>query len=385
MKLISYLERLEDLRYCRSGEVDELILSPRKLSRFGILSLEECYKAALYCQEKGIRPLLEWDILMTETVFSRIRSLLKQVDWRCFAGVRVQDIGALNYLIENVPKIKIQLILETGNHNLRGIQTWVEKVSHSLDRVILSPEITQKNLEHYLKELSVPVEILGLGRILLFYTPRALLSPVSPNDSKEEISATPLEGTSRHFPVLENIHGTFLFHSKDRFILHLATELSNMGLGALRLDFRFGRDSSLVSEVISEIQTGGSFQEIKAKWPSPLTQGFFKTNKTDAPFKNLKNRRLPVAEKGYLGEVLESVKGKYIALQIKSSESFLKKGVLLKIYTPEGKKKIHLAAFCKNTCLKELEREAKQGEVVLIPPLAGVTTKSVVYLNENHS
>ena len=86
-----------------------------------------------------------------------------------FDAIRVQDPGALEYLLEKT-NIKIQLVLENGNHNLLGIQTWVDYVVDRLDRVVLSIELPKDKLREYVQKLNVDIEFYILGQILIFYT-----------------------------------------------------------------------------------------------------------------------------------------------------------------------------------------------------------------------
>ena len=377
MKTVSYLERLSDLEHCRAESVQELILAPRLLSRFGELTAQECYLLAERCRASGIRPLLEWDILMTEDVLDGLREALAKWNWSAFDAIRVQDAGAFNYLLENVPGVALQPILETGNHNLAAVAQWVALAGDRLDRVVLSPQTTEEDLERTVCRLEVPLEILGIGRILLYYSPRRLLAASGCSEAR----ADSLEGPQRNLPVLQNSHGTFLFHGRDRFLLAAAPRLRSLGLAALRIDLRFGRDFALLPRIARAAATGSGSVEIAAAWPAPLTWGFFKVNRTDAPFRNLKNRRLPPRDENYLGEIVESVKGNYLAFVL-AGKRCLRGGEQLKFCTPDGRiKRLRIAAY-RNSSFEELPL-AEPGGLLLIPAIGGVPVKSAVYLDES--
>mgnify|MGYP003322752277 FL=1 len=121
-----------------------------------------------------------------------------------------------------IPAIPLHLIAETGNHNLTGLQRWTKYFGQQLQRLILSTELPKPVLSEYSKILNVPCEILAVGRILLLYTPRKLLSNQAYSSSStgflEKTLAT-TEQPQRQFPTIENQHGTFMFHHRDLFLL----------------------------------------------------------------------------------------------------------------------------------------------------------------------
>ena len=370
MKRVTYLEKEEQLEAYHQEGIEEVILSPRMLSRFGTHSLEECYRLSQKAQSKNLRTLLEWDVLMPEKTFSQLKqNTLPTLQWQRFDAIRVQDKGALNYLLEQ-SSLPIQLILETGNHNIEGIKNILSRTNRRMERVVLSLELTQEKILQSIRQLPVGVEILGLGKILLYYSPRHLLGP----SGRARVHS--LEGPHRNLSVYNNDRGTFLFHSRDRFILHLATELAKQGLDALRIDLRFGGDHSLLPRIVRN--TPENIKNLRKNWPSPLTQGFFRHNKTDLLFTKLKNSALPPPDHHYIGEVLEIDKESHVAIMVKSDKNTLSKGLSIVFHTPEGRIRSTTINSLKDTSL--CEREAiGSGEIGLLPPLSGLSVKSFVY------
>ena len=376
MKRVIYLENEDQLNLCHREGFEEIILSTRPLSRFGCQELKECCRLARLARKKGLRPLLEWDILMSETQLTLLKqTTLASLPWKLFDAIRVQDKGALNYCLERSELPPVHLILETGNHNLEGIKKILSLCSNRVERVVLSPELTQNRVLQAARELSIPVEILGLGKILLYYSPRHLIA------TSGQARVHSLEGPHRNLPVLNNDRGTFLFHSRDRFILHLAPELAHEGLGALRIDLRQGGDFSLLPLIAHSITGKPSPEAIKKlrhHWPGTLTQGFFQHNKTDLIFKKLKNSALPPRNHHYIGEVLEFAKGHHIAILVKSFRNKLSLGESIAFHTPEGRSRKMIINSLKDTSGCERE-EIGPGEIGLLPPLSGLSVKSFVY------
>lgn len=393
MKFVTYCENIHDLGKIKEygRDVTEVIISSCELSRFSKVRREDLSSLLAESKKLGLRTILEWDVLITETDFSKTIEAFKQIDPSLYDGIRVQDAGVLEYALKNTEKL-IQLNLENGNHNLKGIQTWVEYVQSfgkkRLDRLILSIELNKDKLNHYIKELNCQVEFLGLGRILLFYSPRKLLSALVPEEeekkykqviSKEYLEAIGESEESPHkgFPLVENRHGTFMFHMKHLCLLDNIYELEAMGLDFLRIDLRFGKDISLLNNILNLYAKKSDLKEFKAMYGTDVIRGYYQMNKSDVLFKKLKNHRIQRKDESYIGEVLEALKGEYLAIQIKSDIE-LKLDDHLKFITPEGKEyscKIH---SLKDTSLNDCSKRSKN-QLAIINFMSGVWSKSQVY------
>jgi U32 family peptidase len=305
---------------------------------------------------------------------------LEKIDLNLFYAIRVQDPGALNYLVENFPDLKVQMILENGNHNLAAIKNWVALGGQNLERIILSIELPKDILKTYIFELSklkISAELMGLGPILLFYSPRSLLNPLL-EVKKDEVSALVSSAESPHkgFKVVENSHGTFMYNTRDHFILDEIESLREMGLPYLRVE----ADPSLLSNISSLIDnfTQEKVDSIKEKYPNKLMKGFFLVNKTDVLFPKLKNYRIARLDENYLGEVVDVHKKKMMGILLKNPKLDLEIFDSIEIKTPEGKSKTLKVLDLKNSSLDKIER-AQSGSIVFVPHLGGVSVRSAIF------
>lgn len=386
MNLITYIKNKEELLKAKESNLDEVIIEHKELSRFGKLSSSEVNELLVLAKENDLKTTIEWDVLTTESDFYKKTEVINSLSLSLIDSFRVQDPGAIYYIKENHSQ-KIQLNLEGGNHNLKGIQTWIDFIGDRIDRVILSIELDKNTLKNYCETLSCPVEFLGLGRILLFYTPRNLLSALLPQDddkrakamtSEEFLEATGESEESPHkgFPLIENMHGTFMFHIKRLFLLDNLKELEEIGIHSLRVDFRF--DSSFdilkVSDLLNDYALAKSFKE---EYEYDVIKGYFNINKTDVLFKKLKNFRIQRKDDSYIGEVIEIAKPDYMAIIVKKSEIKLNDEV--KFITPEGKELTCKVHFLKNSKYEDIP-VAKPSELCLINYFGGIWPKSQVYL-----
>lgn len=385
MRLISYLDKEADIKVFSQSGISELILSCKDLSRTGHLDVSELQHLAEKCTKAKIKPILEWDILMTEEMFQDVIPIFENLDLSLFGSVRLQDPGAVEYVMRNYPQLPIQLLLESGNHNLLAIESWVKILGEQLERLVLSIQLTHRKLAEYASKVRVPIEVLGLGRILLFYSPRKLLShqaEIHNMDLASEFKtalASSEEGRHKKFRVIENRQGTFLFHSKNHCLLDKVPDLDAIGIDSLRIELRFDGDLSFL-ELISQLvfnPEADQFTLFKETYPVALMKSFYRSNKTDAAFSRLKNREFSRLDDTYLGEVVESKRGSATIIVIKHPNRVLTEGQSIEILSSLGKKTLVRAYDMKNSNLESIQ-VASQDQIVILPYIKSAAAKSRV-------
>jgi U32 family peptidase len=381
MKLVTYAQSLHDLNLIKEQGLGEVILGHRDFNRFGKLDDSDFFTIAKRAGELGLRVIFEWDILMTQGQFKILSAKIKNYLDPCDV-LRVQDPGALEWGLRET-QLPLQFIAENGNHNLLGLQSWIDYAQGRMERIILSIELSKTVLEDYLRKLTIPCELLGFGRILLFYTPRGLLSPLAPEkfSQNEELAVLGESEESPHkgFPIVENRHGTFMFHIKEFCVLDFAQELEGFGLHSLRVDLRWEGMTHLktISDLVKNF-THEAFSSFKSSYPQDLMRGFYLVNKTDVLFPKLKNHRLQQREGDYLGEVLEAEKSSHLAVMVKNAAG-LKLGQHLRVVHPTGKE-LHIEVkWLKNLAMEDVDHIVAH-RLALIPFAHGVWVKSHLFL-----
>ena len=293
IQTITQIDSVEQLEKLPFDSVSEVILAHKRLSRLGKLETEPLLELAEQAHERGLRVYLQWDLLATENDFRRmLQEVLEQIPLSSFDAIRVQDIGALEWLRQHPTEHKIHWIAETGHHNLLSLKRLVEYVGSTLERIVLSTELPLPILSEYCRELSVSCELLAVGRILLFYSPRKLLSPVI--GSPDEMTLATVTSTDQHqheFPVLEHQHGTLMFHHRDLFLLDRIEDLRTSGLRCLRFDMQHIETQIWLPQLKQVVREGqdSDGKQIRSSWPMQTTQGFFRANRTERPIEKLKN------------------------------------------------------------------------------------------------
>ena len=382
MKGVFYLKNINELESMSfDQEKCDLIISPKCLSRLGELSIDEANTAIDFCHENGVAALLEWDILMTDDEFSVCVDSLNKLHLNNITAIRVQDIGAYHYLI-NRNILDIHLIIESGNHNLVAIKKWQEIGSARLKRFVLGLELPKKTVRRYTELLDTPCELQVLGKILLFYSPRSLLSrPLDSNAATLHTHASSEETPHKGFFVIENNHGTFMFLPKDQFLLDIYEDVIETGVEFLRLDHRFLEGDFTLSDMVHLFveRSEEGWVKFKENYSNKFIRGYFNVNKSDAIFPKLKNYRTIKKPDSYVGKVVDVKKEQYLAVSIfHHFEKCLKVGDLIEISSPDGKvKKIEVRSI-KNMALENIS-EVKDEKIVLIPHVGGISVKAQIH------
>tara|TARA_B100001971_G_C18268036_1_gene596497 strand:+ start:68069 stop:69208 length:1140 start_codon:yes stop_codon:yes gene_type:complete len=373
-RLSTYAINAHQVQSAKEWGLSEVILDVKGLSRFAKNDIASFQSLASLAKSLDLKVMLEWDILMTENNMQKAIELFNSLDLSAVDAIRVQDIGAIEYIFQNTDK-PMQLIAEGKNHNLLSLKTYEKYLGNRLERIILSLELTKDKLKYYQEELASEVEFLVLGRILLFYTPRNLLSALDMKEYEDEILALGESEESPHkgFPLIENEHGTFMFHIKHQYLIDNLDEIDFINY--LRVDFRFDSEFSLLKDLISHIQEGTKTQ-FKELYPFDTIRGFFKINKSNVLFKKLKNQRVQREDSNYIGVVIDAQKPSHLVLHIK--DNALKAGETLIFKNPEGKEISLPVNVIKLLDGQEVE-SAKKGDFVQIKYHSQVWVKSQAY------
>lgn len=375
MQVVTYLTHIEQIDFFVSAGLKEVILTHKDLSRQSKCCTEEFNELALAAQACGLKVVLEWDILATEFDFARAVQEFEKL--KAINAIRVQDPGFALYVWEHT-ELGIQLILETGNHNLIGLQAWCKRFGERLERIAISNQISKNQILLYSKELETPIEILGWGRILIFYSPRKLVTIQDRFEFLEnyaEVTAESQESPHKGFTIVENQHGSFMFHPKELYLLDRYNDILELGLGALRLDLRH-RDPAVLKSFFQCEPLDAEFQKLKTRLAQESMRGYFLVNKSDVLFDKLKNKKIAKRDAGYLGEVVDASKGKYTAIL---ATNVISTGDMIKIINPDGKEKIIKVDVLKNS----YDRIIPSGkDLLLIDYVGGIWVKAQIYQNE---
>ncbi|MBT3236664.1 MAG: hypothetical protein HN353_11975 [Bdellovibrionales bacterium] len=391
MQLTSYAHSIEEIDQLATVGVGEIILSYGPLSRGGGLDLATVNLLAQYACQRELAVSLEWDILVTEQQFAESCQQFAQLPLELFVGIRVSDFGVMQFIYQQHPSLKLIPILEGSCHNLPAILSVLELLAGRVKRVVLSIEISSGELEQIIPEIDLPVELLLLGPIPLYYSPRQLLTPLIKQERScgelIQLFATSQEGPHHGFPLVESDHGTLIYNTRHLWLLNALPRLEQMGLTVGRVDLRAVKDHQQKGGMWQEIAAlFNQFEESKAinlkdAYPFNTIHGFFRANKSDVLFPKLKNHRLTPIGENYLGEVVDVIKGELLAVVWRRNGFLPPLESSLYLLTPEGKKINFRLKWCRDTQNEPIETPIQKDEIVLINPIKRVSVKSQLYLS----
>jgi len=324
MHCVSFAHSLEDLAACQAAPgVSEVLLEPALLARQGRLEQQAAEELARAARELGLRAVLSWDTLLVQDEFETVTQALADWDLQCFDAVRVRDLGAAMWMRDSYPQLPLQLIADTGSHNFQSLLGLCEAFAPGLERLTLSCELTEAETSDFCRRLPVPCEVLGAGRILLFYSPRPLLSAnFDPAEEEElpwiEVSSQSEESGSRPFPTLETQHGTMMFYNRDLFQLDRLDGLRAAGLCSVRIDMRhFGSQTTATEGLVALCEAMASDAgNLSDLWPNRALAPVFKANKTTAQFKRLKSPLHQMRDERCLAQVMAGQRERFLAYQV---------------------------------------------------------------------
>lgn len=322
ISLVTQALQVEEIKTLAQWGLREVILEPQFLARRGTLSHETLLQCLQACASFQIKASIQWDILVDELYFSTVTKFVQQLPMEQIQSFRILDPGIALWFLEQGFPCDIHLICEVGNRNYTGLQEWTSLLAPRLTRLILSSEIPEKSLRAWLPQIPVSCELLGLGPILLFYTPRRLLSPhfTRTNEALDDeihVIAHAEESQHRPFLTVESTHGTFIYNPKDLCILEYISELTIFGLHYLRID-RYDVSSLTVLEQIWHYfkqSSSTQFQKIRQFWGRPVIHGFYAGNRSDSTFDQLKNTIFEDRTEQLVGEVMDVKRNDYLIIQ----------------------------------------------------------------------
>lgn len=328
VKSAADLERVAPLPLVR-----DVLIEPIQLARLGSLEWPAALRLAEDAQKKSLSPVLVWDILMTQAQFREIASGLMPAEFLHFSAIRVADLGAAHWVVNNTDR-QIELICEAGSHNIDALRAWCDIFKDRLSRLIVSHEIPENDLVELCREFPCRIEILGAGRIEMFYSPRPLLSKNFElgADGRKEVTVSSPDSHNRPFPVVETSHGTMMYLHRDRFILDRWKKFIEMGVASLRVDLRHLSAPEHAAEGIEAIVQSLENSEVPG-WPRATSAPFRQANNTLRSSARIRERLDRVRSSACVAQVIASESERYTVFQVVRAAE-IKNG--LQVIVPTG-------------------------------------------------
>ncbi|MGK0290337.1 MAG: putative protease [bacterium] len=352
---------------------DEVLIYPAIFSKVGEIKLSEIQSIVQILKDAGKKIIFVWDKICRDLELERLLNLFKNLPIEDFYAIRFLDIGVGNYLKENYPDLPLQITVERNSHNQSSILGWVDYFQPQLQRVVLANEIPINEIKKFRNQISCEVELLGLGQIEVFYTPRSLVQHHQKEQSNSiiKLKVASEDRPDRWSPVIENEHGTFMFNDRDLFILDNEQELKEAQIDMARIEPYTDQQYELLQECT---KTEEWVKLLKEQWPQKTTRGFFRANKTNAPFVRLTNKFLQGKRGREVGRVIEYVKMSHLVINIQKPISIPQ---TLIFHSPEGRTTGYSFTVIKTLAGQEITGTIKPGNYIL-PWVKHAVSRSII-------
>lgn len=356
----------------------QVLLSCLELSRQGQLSKTQVVELCKYAQEKKLMTTLDWDTLVSVKRWPQAIELVEAIKGPWINAIKILDPGVLRHAREHWD-FDIHLNLEHGHHNLEAIKAWATLAGPKLTRLCLSLELTFDELKPialWAQSQNLQLEVQILGKILLFYTPRSLLSPLG---LSSHAIADSEEGAHKGFPVEENLHGTLMYNTKDLGLYPSFDQLIDLGIDWGRVELQ-GEEACQLLEKMDLLpwdEFKGLYKEVTGR---SLWGGHLRGSKTDVLFSKLKNKHL---QKGphFVGQVIDAKKGELCALLLQKEITLSSPKTSWRFVTPEGKeKKLEVEKI--QDSKGQVLNQAHEGQMIFIKTPWALPCKSAAYFEE---
>lgn len=304
----------------------------------------------------------EFDLL--DRVIARI--LDSPVRW-----MRVQDIGAMAYIAEHEPAIRIILNTEMGNANAQSMAAF----SQTATRQVLGNELPVAAIKTIQKTVDTQYELMVHGPILLQYSYRRYLGSLMETERVIQGSIDDTDYPGRHFPVLDNRHGHFMFFYMDRCLLGYSSVVLGLNLSGWIVDGRGQSDAYLTTALSAyrhclDAQTTGDAKPVQAVSPRPLKPMFFLVNNTD-------QERQAERDGLVLGTVIDVIKGDCIHVTL--CEPFRGFQAPPRLLLPQHDRHQPYASIPPvHTLTGEPCTTAEPGDIIQLPWIKGASPKAVL-------
>jgi len=234
--------------------------------RINKFSLDDVKQAIDHAHKWGKKVYVTVNIYAHNEHLQKLPAYLKKLnEWKPDALI-ISDPGILNLAKKYAPKIPIHLSTQANATNWQAVKFWADQ---GVERVILGREVTLTEIKEIHKRVpKVELEYFVHGAMCMSYSGRCMLSawltgrsanlgdcvqPCRWNYKVAEVEEPQRPGMK--IPVEEDMHGTYIFNSKDMCMIEYLDELIDAGIVSLKIEGR-AKSVAYLASVIKAYREG---------------------------------------------------------------------------------------------------------------------------------
>lgn len=199
-------------------------------------NLEELEQAIIYAKTRGVKTNLTLNILIKNNEFDGAFELAKKAYEFGIDAIIVQDLGLAKQLIKHFPDLDIHASTQMSIHNLQGV---LEMEKLGFKRVVLSRELSIRDIEFICKNSNIEIETFIHGALCISYSGQCLFSSMIGGRSGNRGKCA--QACRLPYEFLENsqkIDSGHLLSPRDLCGLDFIPELINAGVTCLKIEGR---------------------------------------------------------------------------------------------------------------------------------------------------
>ena len=184
-----------------------------------------------------------------------ISNFVRYIEFLCQANVDailVQDLGAASIIKQIAPKMPLHASTQMTIHNLEGVLMLAEL---GFSRVVLSRELSLKEIEYISKNSPIETEIFIHGALCVCYSGQCLMSSmIGGRSGNRGRCAQPCRlpyilVDSNGNDILKNSAGEYLLSPKDLNTLNILPKILSTGVTSLKIEGRMKRPEYVATVV----------------------------------------------------------------------------------------------------------------------------------------
>lgn len=211
----------------------------------GGYSQEEFKSAIKYCKINNVKAYVTVNIFAHNRDLGKIEKHIEFLSELNPDGIIISDAGVLRLVKKIAPHIPVHISTQA---NITNYESALFYEDLGAKRLILSRELSLRELDEIRKRVSIELEIFVHGAICISYSGRCYLSSfltyrsansglcTHPCRWKYYLVEEKREG--EYFPIFEDDKGTYIMNSKDLCLIEYLPELINIGIDSFKIEGR---------------------------------------------------------------------------------------------------------------------------------------------------
>lgn len=214
-------------------------------AKAGNFSLEQMAEGVQFAHKNNVQVYVTTNIFAHNRDFNGFDQYLKDIASVGIDGVIVADPGVLHFVKKSIPAIPVHLSTQANITNSHSATFWFEQ---GVSRINLARELSFKEITEIRRATEKELEVFVHGALCISYSGRCMLSNYMTNrDANKGQCSHPCRFSyslleekrpGEYFPVEEDLHGTYIFNSKDLCLLQVLPKLVAAGVDSLKIEGR---------------------------------------------------------------------------------------------------------------------------------------------------